>query len=162
MDNVKNCSSKKCAVTCIISVIAVFIFTLAFDWLVNGHLLSGLYMQSQSVFRPMSEMDNFMPWCLAFHFFMALVVTCMFKNYKNYSPEACAADPALAKKCTPCARGICFGVHLGLIFGLGMFATYIMFPISLNLAGAMFASGLVKGIGVGVVLSLFCKKKVAA
>ncbi len=159
MKDSKDCSTKKCPAKCFISVIAVFISTFAYDWLVNGNLLSGLYAENASIWRPMEQMQTMMPWCIGFHFFMALVVTCMFKNYKNYSPEACAADPALAKKCSPCARGMCFGVHLGLIFGLGMFTLYIMLPVSLKFGAAMFASGLLKGIVIGLVLSCVCGKK---
>lgn len=161
MNDSKNCSSSKCMKTCLLSVIAVIIFTFVYDWLVHGFALKALYLGSAQAFRTVPEMEAMMPYCIAFHVLMAIVVTCFFKNYKNYSPEACAADPELAKKCTPCARGICFGVHLGLIFGLGMFASYIMFPVSLELAIAWFFTGLLKGVGIGLVLSCLCKKKEA-
>ena len=149
-----NCSKTKC----FISVIAVFAFTMVFDWLVHGQVMKSLYMANASVFRPEPDMQKMMAFCLAFHFFMAMVVTCMFKNYKNYSAEACAADPELAKKCAPCARGMCFGLHLGLIFGLGMASSYIWFPVSGELGAAWFGAGLLKGIFVGLILGALSGK----
>lgn len=150
----KNCPKKKCFLT----FLAVFVFIFLFDGLVHGYLLSGLYAETASLWRPQEEMQAMWPWCVAFHLLLAGVITCFYGLFLK-SSGACTTEAAPMPQPSGCKMTMCFGLKLGLIMGLLHASSYIWMPIPGTLAVAWLASGIVKGLGVGLVLGLVCKKK---
>ena len=130
----------------VISIVAVFVFTYAYDMLVHGALLAGLYAQSASVWRDEAGMRATMPLCFFLHFAIACVLTSLFIYLKANGDRDARKYPNLS-------RGLFFGVHIGLLMGLGMAFSFVTLPVSFELGLAWFAAGLLKGIGVGLVLA---------
>ncbi len=124
----------------VLSVVAVFIFMFAYEFVVHGHLMMPLYNETPQLWRPEAEMQaNLFPWGILSGVGLALVVTWLFtRHYENKGLH----------------EGVRFGLWLGLLMGVMQFGAYNYLPISLNLALAWFAVMLVEGIGMGVVLSL--------
>jgi hypothetical protein len=56
----------------IFSVIAVFIFIFASDFLIHGKLLSEMYMQTASLWRGEQEIASMRPWMLSGQFLVSL------------------------------------------------------------------------------------------
>lgn len=122
----------------IISVIAVFAFMFAYEYVVHGQLLMPLYNETPSLWRPMDAMMNFMPWMIVTSLALAAVITYLFTRHyeaKGYG------------------EGARFGLYIGLILGLMQFGAYYYLPISLNMALAWFVAYVIEGVGVGLVLS---------
>jgi len=165
----KNCPKKNC----LISVLAVIIFMMAYNYVVHQVLLKPDYAATASLWRTPEDMKNFCGGWIAYYVIFAMVVTCFFKKFRKATgtchcgPE-CACGPncpckiavADAKSCCPIkSGGACFGLKLGLIMGLNMGITYFYMPIPMDLAIKWFFTGLVEGLGIGIVLGMVCKGK---
>jgi heme/copper-type cytochrome/quinol oxidase subunit 3 len=126
----------------IISVIAVFAFMFAYEFVVHGHLMMPMYMESQQLWRPDETMKELFPWSLGIGLALAAAITYLFtRHYEGKGTQ----------------EGVRFGLYIGLIMGLVQAGTYIYLPISLNLAIAWFVLYVIEGIGAGIVLSLTYK-----
>jgi hypothetical protein len=149
--------TKPCMKTCAISVIAVFAFLMGYDMFVHGTLLKADYEATASMWRTPEEMKALFPLCLAYHFFLAMVLTCLFKKFRA---GCCAKNPEAATACCPIkSGGICFGLKIGILMGLLHASGYIWLPIPAALAIKWFVASLIQGVGVGVVLGMLCKGK---
>ncbi len=151
--------------SCIISVIGVFVFLQSYEYIVHGHLLTSLYRQTPSLWRTLEEMNQLFPLVIAKNLALAMIFTCFFKKFrKGWSAckSGAVTDSKLDPATTPCpinSGGLCFGWKLGLIFGIQMAACYIYMPISPELAVAWFFTGLVEGLGVGILLGICCRNQ---
>ena len=54
---------------------------------------------------------------------------------------------------------MCFGIKIGLLLGIWNAGAYVYLPIPQQLAIAWFFTGLVEGIGAGIILGIVCKGK---
>jgi hypothetical protein len=155
----KNCPKSKC----LLSVVAVFVFIFAYDWLVHGVLLKDAYVQTASLWRPIEEMQSLWPLCFVFHGALAILYSALFCMAARKDSSSCDANvpaaPTEEKKCCPIKKGVCFGTILGLLLGVMNGAAYMHIPIPVSLAVSWFFAGLGQGIGVGILLSLISNKK---
>ena len=126
----------------ILSVIAVFAFMFAYEFIVHGQLMMPMYMETQQLWRPEESMKELMPWSLGICLALAAAITWLFtRHYEGKGME----------------EGVRFGLYVGLIMGLVQAGAYVYLPISLNLAIAWLVVYVIEGIGAGVILSLTYK-----
>ncbi len=150
-------TAKPCMKTCLISVVAVFAFMMGYDWFVHGHLLKADYEATANLWRTPEEMQQFFPYCLAYHAILAMVLTCLFKKFRAGVSACC---PEAATACCPIkSGGICFGIKIGLLLGVVGASPYIWLPIPGALALKWFVASCVQGLGVGAILGMLCKGK---
>ena len=149
-----NCSPRQVA----LSSIAAFAFLFLYDWLVHGVLLKDMYEATAALWRPMEDMQRMMPICIGYHMFLGIILASMFAKYRNYENASYeVATDGENKKCQ-ISRGMCFGIHIGLVLGLVQAMLYVSVPVPAIMAAAWFAAGLLQGIGVGLVLSMFYRR----
>lgn len=141
---------------CIISVVAVTLFLMAYGWLVHGVVLKPDYDATASMWRSEEEMQQFFPFCMLFPIAFAMIYTCLFKKFQKGLIACC---PEAGNTCCPIkSGGMCFGLKLGLLLGLLMAQGYMWLPIPLSLAVKWFVAGLVEGLGVGIILGMISGK----
>ena len=120
----------------------MFVVMAVLEFLVHGVLLSGLYQQSASVWRPEAEMQKMM-WVfwvgmLVFAPFFALIYA---KGYEKGKPGL--------------GQGFRFGFYVGaMLCVMHSFGWYVILPIPLALAFAWFLTILVEMILAGVAAGL--------
>jgi len=125
----------------LLPIIAVFIFIFAFDFLVHGYLLKGLYKETASLWRP--EGDHKMAFIFASELLFAIMASYIFTL--NFEGKGIG-------------EGVRYGLLIGLLVGAIQIGTYCYMPIPLALTVAWFAGEVLRGLGAGVVLSLTYKK----
>ena len=152
MNAMKNSCSKK---SWVISVIAVTVFLCLFSFVVHQKLLAADYAATISLWRSKEEMDALGMYWPIYHFLIAIVAVSWFRNV--CACRACCTKQAMTACCSVKSSGLCFGLKLGLIMGLGMSCSYLYMPIPFELAVKWFFAGLVQGVGIGVLLGLLCK-----
>ena len=143
--------------TCLISFLAVYIFMMAYSFVVHGILLKADYDATANLWRPMAEMEQLGAICWLLHALMAAVLVCLFKKFKK-GVAACDAGAATSS-CPIKSGGICFGLKIGLLLGAYHASFYVLLPIPLDLAVKWFFAELFMGIGIGAVLGMVCKSK---
>ena len=157
---------KCCPMSCLISIVAVFIFLNLFNWAVHGLWLMPDYQATAPLWRTQEDMQGFHVWWLLYFAAMAVITTCFFKKFcKGYA--ACHCGPSCpcgmncpckqavaTKKSCPIQTGLCFGLKLGLILGLPMASSYLYMPIPLALAVKWLVAGVLEGLGIGLVLGM--------
>jgi len=163
-----NNAKTPCMKTCLLSFIAVYVFIMAYTFLVHGVLLKADYEAYASLWRPMEEMMSLGYICWLAHAVMAAVLTCLYKKFRaakmlcTCGPE-CQCGPACPCKagsecgttrCPIKSGGLCFGFKIGLLLGVYHASFYILLPISGALAIKWFLAEFVMGLGVGAVLGM--------
>lgn len=133
------------------ATLAAFVAGFAFDFLYHGQLLMPLYESTASLWRPMEEMEAFMPLCIAYHAAMAFLFSFLFS--RHYEGKGIG-------------EGVRFGLYVGLILGVSGASAYIHLPIPLNLAIGWFVGGVLYAVASGVAIAFVfgrpCKTKPAA
>lgn len=146
---------KKCTINCLVAAIITFGFIYIYDLLVHQVLLQPLYEETAGVWRPLDELAAMRPWVLIHQFLLALLATAIFKKCRTRTLACASGEETPAKKGCPIKSGaMCFGLTLGLILGLDASQAYAFLPIPGTLALAWFIAGLIKGIGIGLVLHI--------
>jgi hypothetical protein len=153
----KPCSTKKW----LIGALVVFVVTMAYDWLVHGNLLMGLYRSIENLSRPYEEMKAMYGYCIAKHALQALLFAGAYGCWRSKVTMG-----AVGSKDCPYKKSMGFGLWIGLMLGINEASTYIYVPIPANLALAWLATETVKWILAAVALSALCgccnKDKAAA
>lgn len=127
----------------IASIIVGFIFIFAFDFVIHGQVLKGIYMETADLWRSPEEMQKTFPFMLATQFLTAAITAFIFTRH--------AEDKGIGE-------GIRFGGMLGALFAVMMGASYAWLPIPLLLAIYWAMAGLMQGLGLGIIYSLIYKK----
>lgn len=148
-------TNKQCKKTCIISFLAVYIFTMAYGFVVHGMLLKGDYEATASLWRPEADMQQLAWVCWVLHAVMAAAIVCIYKKFRK-GLAACNAE-AGSSGCPIKSGGICFGLKLGLLLGALQAMHYIPLPIPGELAVKWFFSEFFLGLGIGAILGMVCK-----
>lgn len=149
----KACSKKRCA----LSVLAIFVFTYAYEAFLHGYLLMGMYNETPALWRPASEMAQYAPWFLLRYALLAMVIACLYKKMGDCAPSTeCTVD---GKKPCPYQKSLCFGIKIGVLMGVIQASSYVYMPISGTLALAWFVGALVEGACIGLILAIINKKK---
>ncbi len=123
-------------------MIAVFVIVSAFEYLVHGVLLQGLYEQTAEFWR--SQEESKFIFLLISQIWFAAVVVCIFTC--KYEGKGIG-------------EGARFGLYIGLLLGSIEIGTYCYMPIPLILTLTWVIALILKGVGSGIVLSLTYKKR---
>ena len=126
----------------VLSVVALFAFIFIYDWVYHVVLMHDLYSNTASLWRKEDEMQGYFHWAVIVQLLFAFVVTLLYGRY--------AAGKGLDE-------GIRFGLYIGLVLGIMCFGMYAYMPIPLSMALAWLVGDIIKGIGIGVLLSLTYK-----
>ena len=126
----------------LLASLAVFVVIAALEFLIHGVLLSDLYKQTASVWRPEAEMQKMM-WVfwvgmLVFAPFFALIYV---KGYEKGKPGL--------------GQGFRFGLYVGaMLCVMNSFGWYVLLPIPLALSVYWFVATLVEFIAAGIAAGL--------
>ena len=124
-----------------LATLAVFITWSVMDYLIHGVLLSSIYQQTASLWRPMAEMKPVLMWVVT-----AIAALCMVAVY------------ALFFKQKNLKNGVLYGLLLGIGWGASMgFGSYVYMPIPYTLAQAWFWGTLAESLAAGAVIGLLVK-----
>tara|TARA_B110001454_G_C12721908_1_gene435066 strand:- start:6021 stop:6425 length:405 start_codon:yes stop_codon:yes gene_type:complete len=108
---------------------AAFVFVFAFEFLVHGFLMMGMYEASMSVWRPQAESNMAVMMLSQFLFAMAVAFF-----YPIVGPDK------------DCKKAIPFGFGLGLVLAMPQIASYSYLPIPFSISLAWAASSFVKAL----------------
>ena len=123
------------------SAAAGFVFIFVSDFVIHGQILADTYAQTPDLWRPHDEM--IMEWMMGGQILLALITAFIFtRNYEGKGLK----------------EGLRFGIMLGALFAVMMSFSYAWMPISLMLALSWAASGIVQGLGLGIIFALIYRK----
>ena len=129
-----------------IATVAVFAVMFGLEYVIHGVLLSDIYQQTASVWRPETEMQQHM-WLMWFGYaiFAAVFVWIYTKGYETHK--------------SPLGQGVRYGLLVGLLVAtVQSFGWYAVLPIPAALAMWWFVAGLVECLAIGVTASLTYQK----
>jgi hypothetical protein len=138
----------------LLSALALFAFTWAFDFIVHGHLFMNYYEETAALWRPQDEMRAFLPWCIAMHGLLALVVAGAYQCWRSKVTVG-----AVGSCDCPYRKSMGFGLVIGLIVGITWASAYFFQPIPEKLALLWLISSIVKWTLAGIVLNLAYRPK---
>lgn len=124
---------------CIFSILFCFIFVIFFNWFFHGQILAKLYNETPQLWRSAKEMQALRWFSWLSGMLLVAVVGYFF---------------AIFYQGRGLGEGVNFGLTVGALIGVVHFASFAYLPISLNLALAWLFGAMVKGLGLGVILSL--------
>ncbi len=127
----------------VITVIAVFVFTFAYDFVVHGVLLADTYKSLENLWRPEAEMQALMPLMAVAQLLLALIFTFIFT--RNYEGNGIG-------------EGLRYGLYAGLLLAAPQVASYVWMPVTASLTAIWVGSVIVWGILAGIVVSLVYKE----
>jgi hypothetical protein len=136
--------------------LAVAVFTWAFDFLVNGVLFADLYEANKAIFRPETEMMNYMPWCIAYHIVMGLLVAGAYICWRKKTTVG-----AVGSSECPYRKSLGFGLWVGLLLGIPQLMVFVWTPIAIELPLLWAANELVKWTLAGILLNCTVKAPTA-
>jgi hypothetical protein len=122
----------------LLSVIAGFAFIFAYDFIVHGQLLMPTYLETPQLWRTPEDMQAHFGWMAMTQVLLALITAFIFT--RNFEGKGIG-------------EGLRFGGMIGFLLGVSMAGSYAWMPISMNLALSWLASGVVMGLGLGVIYS---------
>jgi hypothetical protein len=125
---------------------AAFVVLAVLEFVVNGVLLAGIYMQTASVWRPEAEMVS-LSWLfwLAYLVF-APVFTLIYSQGFESNKQGIG-------------QGLRFGIYVGLLTAIPMnLIWYVVLPIPASLAVYWAIAGMVEMTAMGITVGLIYKK----
>lgn len=156
--NENGCKMTGCVKKIFFPAVAVFIFLFFAEYLIHHVWLMPLYEDTAALWRDESEMQALFPGYILRLAMLSLLFTVLYCKCKPAQQDVSHSATGMV---TPCQwkRGICFGSIIGLLLGTMMASSYLWMPIPFELAVNWFISGVLEGIGVGLVLSFPHRKK---
>jgi len=125
----------------ILATAAVFAFVFAYEFILHGHLLKGIYQETAHLWRA-KEDYNIVFILLSQLGFSAMLVFIFTRNYENKGLK----------------EGLRFGLYIGLLLAAIEIGKFCYMPVPLWLVLTWAAGMLVKSIGAGAIASLIYKK----
>ena len=127
----------------LLSVISIFVMSLAYDYLLHGLLLHDVYRSVESVWRSGAEIQS-LRWVMVLaDALMALLVTFVFtRRYEGRGG----------------GEGVGFGLSVGAILAVPHLASYCFLPLPFSIVASWMAGSLVWGVLAGIVLALTYRK----
>ena len=127
----------------LIGWVAVFVWIMVWEMIVNVVLLAGEYMATAHLWRPEAEMKMWLFWVV--YIFVAFFLSLLFS--KGYEGKGMS-------------EGIRFGLYIGFLMAIPMaYGTYGAMPIPYSLALKWFIFGMIEYVVAGVILaSVFGKQ----
>jgi hypothetical protein len=126
----------------LLAALALFVFFFLYEWLVNGVLLTGAYMESPQVWRSEADMASKMPIYLMVQIILAAWVAFIFTRLFKEGGVA---------------NGLLFGLYFGVFAGFLTSAWYLWLPVSGILGWAWFATGFFESIFGGLIIGAIYK-----
>lgn len=120
-----------------LSTVAIFVFIFLLDWLVHGYFLTNYYITTPNLWRV--DMEDYKFWCIAINVILSFIYSFIFVECKSSNASKT-------------------GITLGVLLGVTQFMSYTYMPISLFLASMWLLTGIVKGLGAGIVFSIVNSK----
>lgn len=127
----------------VIAVIAVFIFTFAYDFVVHGVLLADTYKSLGNLWRPEADMQALMPLMAVAQILLAAIFTFIFT--RHYEGNGVG-------------EGLRYGLYAGLLLGAPQVASYVWMPVPVSLTATWVGGVVLWGILAGIVVSLVYKE----
>ena len=125
----------------IASGVVGFIFIAVSDFVIHGQILADIYAETPDLWRAPEDMN--VAWMTTGQVLIAAITAFIFtRNFEDKGPM----------------EGVRFGIMLGCLFAVMMSLSYAWMPISLLLAIYWAASGLMQGLGLGIIYGLLYKK----
>lgn len=138
----------------LVAAAATAVFTWLYDFVVHANLLMDIYMPYAQMFRPMDQMQEFMPFCVAYHVALALVFAAGFHAWR----DKIKVGKVGTSEC-PYRKAMKFGLWVGALLAIPQAMTYVWLPFdTANLPLAWAASELVKWSIAGLIVSKLYKK----
>lgn len=125
------------------ATIALFIYTILYEWITHDVILINLYQETIHVWRDFSEIETLMPWILIYQLAMSACVALFF---------------ALVFKEGGVLNGLLFGLCLGVFGGILTASWYLWLPVPAKLGWTWLINSIIQGIGGGLVLGAIYKK----
>jgi hypothetical protein len=94
----------------IISVIVVFVLSMAFGFLIHGTILAPSYMKVPQLFRTPEDAQAYFPYMLLAHVFISFAFVWIYNKGKEAKPFV--------------SQGICYGLAIASITAVPMFLIY--------------------------------------
>lgn len=130
----------------IISVIAIFAFMYAVDFLFHGVLLKEMYVDTAHLWRTKEDMSGFWYLCIIVHLIFAILAVSLFKIFLTSADKAKLLQYSLEG-----------GVLIGMMIGVLEIAAYIYMPIPFMMVITWFSSKIIYGLGIGGILYVINK-----
>ncbi len=119
-----------------LATVAVFVFIFAYDFVVHGYLLNGLYMETAAVWRPQGES---IMWVMNIsQILSAAFFTLLFT--RHYEGKGLR-------------EGLRFGMYVGALLAALQLGCYMYLPVPFSIVGYWMLSAFVMSLGIGAVLS---------
>ncbi|MCK4547173.1 MAG: hypothetical protein KAW17_07000 [Candidatus Eisenbacteria sp.] len=130
-----------------LAAVVIFVAFMVMDMIVHGVLLSGLYEETASAWRPEAEMQRLMPIMWVTTLVLAIMFVVIFlKGYENKG----------------IAEGIRYGTYIGLLLSIPMsFGIYAICPILFRLALYWFIASMVEMIIAGTLAAVLYRPREA-
>ena len=131
---------------CVLASVAAFAVFFVLDMIVHGHLLTGLYTATKSVWRPMEGGHQKM-WLMMLGklFFAKIFVWIYTKGYEDGKPGM--------------GQGLRYGFLVGLLVSVSYVSVwYVVLPIPFKLALGWVVSGMANCMAAGVVVGLIYRR----
>ena len=132
-------------------VIAVFVFILFYEMILNGRLLMPLYNQTPLLWRPVEDMQTLLPLSIITYLGLACAISSLYSRFVIFT-KPMSDGTMINESHTPRTQSLFFGICIGLLLGLPHTLAYVTLPISGLLASAWLITGLMEGILIGLIL----------
>jgi hypothetical protein len=127
----------------LVSTLALFIFIFLYELLMHGFVLLSLYETTPNVWRDFAEMEAKMPLAMCFQ--LALSAWSAFVFAQLYKEGGIK-------------NGLIFGLFFGVFAGILTASWYLWLPVSAELGLSWLISGIVEGLGGGLILGSIYRK----
>ncbi len=129
--------------TFIFSMLAIYAFLFASDWVIHGHLLKGMYQETASLWRTEEQMKSMCIWMFVAYFFMS-------KYFVFIFARGCETSGV--------GEGARYGTLVGLLLIGGCFMQYAILPITQGILWSWVAATMFQTILGGVIVGAIYKK----
>lgn len=129
----------------VLAILAVFIGVFATDFVIHGVWLQGDYKATMSLWRTEAEMQSHMGWLLLGQLVAAATFVVLWA-------QGFAATARLRCACA-------YGLFMGLFGQAATLVTFAVQPLPASIAVKWFASGLVQGVLLGLLVFYVYKPK---
>lgn len=144
-----------CSKKSVLAGLATTVWIFLFDFVVSGVLFADLYQANESFFRTDEEMMQFMPWCIAYHLAMGLLVAGGYFQWR-----ARITTGAMFTSECPYRKSMYFGFWIGLLLGIPQLMVHVWTPIAIDLPLLWAGNEVVKWTLAGALLNKLYGKAV--
>lgn len=123
--------------------IALLLFSLGYETLVHGYLLTSTYQETPMLWRTVEQMQQYVPFNIILTLIVAFWLTFIFTRFYSHGGAK---------------NGLLFGLYIGVLSGLHASGAYFYLPISATLAFYWFAVNFIECLIGGYLVGLIYKQ----